>query len=222
MRETNLTRLDNTNTTKKSTIFLHYIFLFRDLKYAISKYAKGTVLDIGCGNKPYISFFPTEIKYIGCDIIQSSKNQVDVICEATNIPLQDEHFDTVFSTQTIEHVYNHKKMLSEAHRLLKPQGYIIFSGPMYWPHHEEPYDFFRFTKHGFENLLIESGFEVREILPNGGKWALWGVVTLQTLPQWLANLRIIKWTINTICYKLDTKYPDYKNTMNFVVVAQKK
>jgi len=41
---------------------------------------------------------------------------------------------------------------------------------MYWPLHEEPFDFYRFTKYGFVHLLRESGFADWEIQEDGGDW----------------------------------------------------
>ena len=61
-------------------------------------------------------------EYVGCDVVQSDHNKVDVLCEATKIPMQDDSFDTVFSTQVIEHVEDHRALIQEAHRLLKPGG----------------------------------------------------------------------------------------------------
>ncbi|MEI9956305.1 MAG: class I SAM-dependent methyltransferase [Ferruginibacter sp.] len=98
--------------------------------------------------------------YTGCDIIQSDLQKVDILCEANKIPLADNTFDTVFSTQTIEHVADHQGVINEAYRLLKPGGAIIVSAPLYWHLHEEPYDFFRFTKYGFEYIFNKAGFEI--------------------------------------------------------------
>jgi SAM-dependent methyltransferase len=222
MREDKLSRFSDPYAIKKTNAnFLVYHYLIRDLKYAIQKYANGKVLDIGCGNKPYYALFEGKISaYIGCDVVQSSLQKVDVICEATQIPLANESFDTAFSTQAIEHVYDHRRLVSEANRLLKMDGIFILSGPMYWHLHEEPYDFFRFTKYGFTELLQTQGFEVLEILPNGGKWAVLGTVILQTVPL-INTLKITKWLINSICLWLDTKYFDATNTLNYVVIAKK-
>jgi SAM-dependent methyltransferase len=221
MRKENLNRLSDMDLDKFNPYFLVYYFLFRDLKYAISTYAGKNVLDIGCGNKPYLKLFDSSCTYIGCDIIQSNQNKVDVISLATEIPLKNDSFDTIFSTQTIEHVFEHELMLKEAFRLVKKKGFLILSGPMYWPHHEIPYDFFRFTEYGFRSILEKVGFEVVEVLPNGGKWALWGLATIQTFPSIIANNRIFKFFINSICFYFDEKNPDYKNTSNFVIIAQK-
>ena len=221
-REDNLDRLKSTDISSFNVNYLVYFFLYKSLKMAIAKYTKGKLVDIGCGNKPYsdwVSPFITE--HIGCDIIQSSNNCVDVICEATDIPLPDNTFDTAFSTQTIEHVGDFQLMVNEAYRLLKPGGHFIVSGPMYWPLHEEPYDFHRFTKHGFAHTLKKAGFEVVEVIPNGGKWALLGQVLIQTLPVWLTFPKVFKWVHNKFFIWLDQKYFDPINTMNYVAIGRK-
>src|SRR5258708_786347 len=145
MRQEKLDRQSTFRVTARNRHYLHLKYLVRDLQYAGEKYANGRLIDIGCGNKPYKAFMKNVTEYIGCDIVQSNLECVDVLCEANNIPLPSESFDTAFSTQTIEHVADHNGLISEAFRLLKKGGYFIVSGPMTWPLHEEPYDFFRFT-----------------------------------------------------------------------------
>ena len=221
-REENLERLSEIKTSISDYEYLVYSNLYASLKPAIEKYAKGKLLDIGCGNKPYKKWLESKVSsHIGCDIIQSSGNCVDVLCPAQEIPLESLSFDTVFSTQTIEHVGDFQGMVDEAFRLLKPGGHFIVSGPMYWPLHEEPYDYFRFTKHGFRLSLEKAGFEISEINPNGGKWALLGQTLLLTLPKWMTFPKITR-TLHNLFYEwLDRKFFDPINTMNYVVIAKK-
>lgn len=222
MREENLNRLNSYKMKSYAINYLEHTFIVEGLFKAIEKFATGRLLDIGCGNKPYKEIFGFNIiEYIGCDIIQSSSNSVDILCEATKIPLPDNSFDTVFSTQTIEHVGDFQEMVNEAFRVCKPGGYFIVSGPMYWPLHEEPYDFHRFTKHGFAHTLQKAGFTVVEINPNGGKWALMGQVIIQTLPTWLTFPKVLKWLHNRFFVWLDKKYFDPINTMNYVAIGKK-
>lgn len=236
MRELNVERLSEPKTGLNDPYYVIYKHLFADLKNAVHKYATGDVLDIGCGNKPYMAFFEGKIRsYSGCDIVQSDKNLVDIICPATNIPLENNTKDTVFTTQVIEHVAEHRMLLSEAYRILKPGGHLIVSGPMAWEHHESPYDFFRFTQFGFEHILKEAGFSDIQIIPNGGKWAMVGQLFHNSLRfsymgkksfrakvlKGFYFLFRLKWVINAFFSWLDEFDKDYMATLNFVVVAKK-
>ncbi len=234
MRTENLSRLSDINTTKFDLYYLHYKYLHKDLFNAIQLYAAGNVLDIGCGNKPYEKMFNGKIlKYTGCDIIQSNLNKVDVLCDANKIPLENATYDTVFSTQTIEHVEDHQGLVNEAFRLLKPGGYFIVSGPFTWPLHEEPYDFFRFTKHGFRYVLEKAGFEVVEIKSNGGIWATAGLSIIHAFNFTTSKNLFIRgcrfiffklklcWLINSFFGWLENNDSNTINTINYVAVAKK-
>jgi SAM-dependent methyltransferase len=236
MRQEELQRLSYPEARLNDPYYIEYKFLFKDLKDAIQKNATGDVLDIGCGNKPYTPFFDGLISsYTGCDIVQSDKKLVDIICPATDIPLPDASKDTVFTTQVIEHVADHQKLLDEAFRILRPGGRIIVSGPMHWEHHEVPYDFFRFTRYGFEYILTKAGFTDIEIIPNGGKWANVGQLFHNSLRASFTGKSIfrkllkgfyflfrVKWFLNLFFVWLDNVDKDYSATLNFVVVARKK
>ena len=234
MRSENLSRLSDTRISKLNAYYLHYKSFHPALFTAVSKYAKGRLIDIGCGNKPYEKKFEgTVTEYIGCDIVQSDLKKVDVLCEANNIPLPDNSFDTAFSTQTIEHVEDHQGLVNEAYRLLKPGGYFIVSGPMYWHLHEEPYDFFRFTKYGFKYIFEKAGFEMIEIIPNGGAWATAGQTLIHSFllsksrnffihaSRFLFHRLRIYWIINSFFGWLDKVDYNPANTLNYVVIGKK-
>jgi SAM-dependent methyltransferase len=235
MRQENLSRLSDINVKKNSRDFLVMHYLIRDLKIAISTYAKGKVLDIGCGNKPYEKIFSENVEtYTGCDIIQSDKQKVDVICQATNLKFDSNCFDTVFSTQVIEHVDDPLKMLAEANRVLKKEGHLILSAPFSWELHEEPYDFYRYTKYGLAAMLEKNGFKVLCINSNGGKWAAIAQLNLNilysTFKRKTMGSKVLKSlftkgkltaVINSVALWMDKKYYDDLFTLNYVVVAKK-
>ncbi|KAA9034603.1 class I SAM-dependent methyltransferase [Ginsengibacter hankyongi] len=234
MRTENLRRLENLKLTKFNFYYLHYKSFYKELALAINKYATGKVLDIGCGNKPYEKLFGQKITdYIGCDIVQSNSRKVDILCQGNSIPLASNSFDTVFSTQTIEHMEDHQGLINESFRLIKPGGYFILSGPMYWHLHEEPHDFFRFTRFGFQYILEKAGFKVEEINPNGGMWAMTG----QTLIHAIINSNSKSFFIRSSCYLfkkcrlcwfinlffswMDKVDYNPRNTLNYVVIGKK-
>lgn len=236
MKDREIRRLNDLNINRDHSLYLHYKFYQDELFKALKQHAKGKLLDIGCGNKPYKQLIEHQIEsYLGCDIVQSENNTVDIICNADEIPMESSLFDTVISTQTIEHVENPQGLVAEAYRLVKPNGYLIISGPMYWPLHEEPFDFYRFTKYGFKHTIEHAGFEIETICPCGGKWALAGQALLHAIYPTLYNikgfkgkiigfivktLRLIK-LINIVFEHLDNHVTDYTNTMNYVVIAKK-
>lgn len=233
-REKKLTRLSSYKIDTNNRNYLHYYYFHKELKNAIDKFAKGDLIDIGCGNKPYEELFDGKTtKYIGCDIVQSNLNKVDIICPANKIPIEDNSFDIVFSTQTIEHLEDPQGLINEAYRLLKPGGSFILSGPQYWPLHEEPFDFFRFTKHGFKTILEKGNFDIVEINANGGKWATAGQALIHAFEDSKATsffFKILfsiyyrlnlKKIINILFLKLDQEIYSEINTMNYVIVCKK-
>jgi len=235
MREQGLARLSETKLRKNDHDYIVMKFLVDDLAEVIPKYAFGSVLDIGCGNKPYEKLFSgSTAGYIGCDVVQSNQNKVDVICEAVNLKFEDAVFDTVFSTQVIEHVEDPFTMLSEAYRVLKNDGIIIISAPFCWQLHEQPYDFFRYSKYGLEAMFRRNKLEILELRPNGGKWAAIFQMNINIIYSTFSKKtflrRCVKFLflhlkltslINRLACWLDKKFPDDLLTLNYVIVGKK-
>lgn len=220
-REERLPRLADLHFDTSHPWFLHYQSLFSDLAEA-STYAKGRMLDVGCGNKPFEKMFsPHVTEHLGCDVVQSSNCCVDVISLATELPFRSGSFDTVLATQVIEHVADHQTLMREAFRVLAPGGVLVLSGPMYWPLHEEPHDYFRFTEHGLRYLLQQTGFETLKITNNGGKWALCGQVIIHTIINTRLQHGLVIKAINRVFGYLEDHHPTRDNTLNYVAVAKK-
>ena len=216
-----LARLSNYHTHVGDRYYLHHRTLFAALEQAATR-ARGALLDIGCGNKPYEKMFAGRISsYCGCDVTQSSEERVDILCPATAIPFASETFDTVLCTQVIEHVADHQALVSEAYRLLRRGGLLILSAPLYWHLHEEPHDYFRFTEHGLRHLLEGVGFRDLAITPNGGKWATCGQVLIHTLAGTKFLTERATRLINRFFALMDDRHPDRVNPMNYVACAEK-
>jgi len=234
-RQENLSRLKDWKVRSKDWNYIHYYFLNKDIKYAIEHYAKGNFLDLGCGNKPYESWYqPLTISQVGCDIMQSDKNRVDVICPATDLKFPDLSFDSILCTQVLEHVFEHDKLINEVYRVLNPGGHIILTVPFAWELHEEPHDFFRYSKHALKQLFENAGFTIDYIRPNGGKWA--AIYQLRTnmmyssfkkrtfankLKKILFNELRLTQLRNKFAIWLDNKFKDEVFTLNYIVVAHK-
>ncbi len=231
-----LPRLKGITVKKKNPDYIHLYFLMKDIKDALDKYATKKLLDLGCGNKPYKEWYePLTESSFGCDAVQSSENLVDDICLASELPYENAAFDTVFSTQVLEHVFEQQQMINEAARVLKQGGHLILSVPFTWELHEEPYDFFRLTKHGLKEMFEKSGFEIDYIKANGGKWAAMFQMMINTIYSTFKyktiKAKILKiiflelkltWLINKFAIWVDKRHFDDVWTLNYLVVAKKK
>lgn len=143
-----------------------------------AKYASGKLIDVGCGTKPYESLFsPFVDSYFGVDYPQTmvsnygAQTKADLFADCSETELPDCSFDTLLSTQVIEHIYDTKKFINECYRILASGGIGIFTIPFVWQCHSEPYDFYRFTKYSIKRLFSESGFEVLKIENLEGAYA---------------------------------------------------
>lgn len=181
-------------------------------------FVKGVTLDLGCGQRPYEkTFFAGAAKYIGADYL-SDRSKPDVICSALQVPFADNSFDTVVSTEVLEHVPEPLRALREIQRVLKPGGYLVLSAPMYWPRHEVPYDFFRYPYDGLLYLLKTSGLELTKLFNRGRSYAFLGQV-LQVIQP--ISAKPVNWLINHFFLWCDRHLQHDTITMGWTLVARK-
>lgn len=153
---------------------------------AVAPQARGDLVDIGCGLRPYQSLFAPHIgRYIGIDYppTGSDRTQIDatIYADSTHLPLRDRCADTVLTTQVLEHVPEPLRMLREAHRVLRPGGKLIMTAPFVWGEHETPQDFYRYTSYGLRYLLGRASLRVLDVFPLDGLYAVLGQMYLDEL-----------------------------------------
>lgn len=144
---------------------------------AMGQYLHGRVLDIGCGLKTKRYLVSDRVTaYVGLDHEQSlhGRSQVDLVGTAYRIPQPDESFDGIVCTAVLEHLEEPRTALLESIRVLKRGGHAIYTVPLFWHLHEEPRDFYRYTKHGLRHLFEACGYEIVEIRPASGFWITFG------------------------------------------------
>ncbi len=124
---------------------------------------RGRMLDFGCGSKPYRELFQVD-EYIGTDIEVSghdhANEDIDVYYDGKHLPFADASFDSIFSSEVFEHIFNLPQILDELYRVLKPGGHLLVTVPFVWDEHEIPYDFARYTSFGLTHILREKGLEL--------------------------------------------------------------
>ena len=128
---------------------------------------RGKVLDFGCGSMEYKGLFDNAKEYCGLDIEGAQDNgfyaEGVTYYDGKHIPFEDSTFDSVLSVEVFEHVEYLEQIFEELNRIMKIGGHMLFTVPMNFPCHLEPYDFRRFTKWGIKKMLEEHGFEIKEI-----------------------------------------------------------
>lgn len=186
-------------------------------------YICGRVLDIGCGQMPYVHLFDrvTKRRYIGIDI-QNHKGSVTASGEA--LPFRDAVFDSVLCLQVLEHVREPKQLFSEAYRVLKSNGVMLLTTPFMWGIHSEPVDFYRYTPYAIEYLSGQAGFNIKSIEADSGFWLLMSLRLNYYLSR--LNTRLLNplfWLLQRIGYlldRLDTRY-SRRDTTGFTTILIK-
>jgi SAM-dependent methyltransferase len=146
------------------------------------------VLDIGAGSCPYRRHFSGCI-YRTQDFVALSPEQlrdkrgygqIDYICDATAIPVEDGTFDVVLCTEVLEHVPDPVGLVREMARLLRLGGTLLLTAPLGSGLHQVPFHFYGgYTPFWYRKTLQEAGFEHIEIEANGGFFKHYGQETIR-------------------------------------------
>jgi ubiquinone/menaquinone biosynthesis C-methylase UbiE len=98
---------------------------------------KSKILEIGCGVGQIANFLEKrDYNVTGIDIsplfVKEAKKHGDAnfeVMDSTALKYEDQSFDTVISAETLEHIPNPRKALSEMTRVLKKRGLIVLRFP---------------------------------------------------------------------------------------------
>jgi len=199
------------------------------------KYIKGKILDVGCGNKPYKSIFEDVVEeYIGLDLPPpiSTNVDADVFGNSLNLPFKSNVFDAVLSIQVLDDVPEPKKMMEETYRVLKNGGYLVLTAPLTWGLHDEPHDYYRYTKHGLKYLAESAGFEVIWIKERCGFWGMIGQKLSGYVYYWRGVPKSIIGEISKrslcaiiqliFCFLDHNKNKARSDTLGYILVAKNK
>lgn len=203
-------------------------------------FVKGTILDVGCGRKPYRSVFQRATRHVGIDLAGSmhGNKEVDIFASAMTLPFAPESFDAILCTEVLEHTSDPATAVEELARVVRKNGYVMITVPLLESLHEEPYDYFRFTKHGLAKLVVNTELEIIQLLPLGGTWRSFGQQLSLFIYQALGSktglsgvqiprpllgppIVLICAFIQMIAAGLDTIWFDEAGTMGYALLASK-
>uniref|UniRef100_UPI004049B72C class I SAM-dependent methyltransferase n=1 Tax=Flavobacterium sp. TaxID=239 RepID=UPI004049B72C len=180
--------------------FINHNFLIRlALHKAITENAatfKGKLLDFGCGSKPYKKLFVNVDMYVGVDLKIEGREEnhqyIDRFYDGNVIPFEDSTFDSLLSTEVLEHVFNIEELLAEFNRVLKKGGQLLITTPFMWEEHEMPYDFARYTTPALFHLYEKNGFEVVHNFKTGNYIEVIAQFILNYFKNILPNNKIVR------------------------------
>ena len=137
-------------------------------------------LDLGCGDGVVSARIPAERLTLADVSAVALGRARGLLPEAeaaelepdAPLPFDDNTFDLVVCTETLEHVRDVQLLLSEARRVLEPRGRLALTTPahrrlMPVPDPLSPHIRF-FTRASLSALLDSMGFDVRELDKRGG------------------------------------------------------
>ena len=215
--------------------FINRKSLFNEIGLFAMKVKKDeSVLDVGCGLKPYRSLFKND-DYVGIDIKGGGHSDetkiVDKFYDGKNIPFEDERFNNIICTQVLEHAEDPRKLIEECSRVIKKDGQIFISMPFMYPEHEIPYDYRRFTRFEHQKLLEENNFTSIKIKQTTGFFGTFGqlfsvyifesITFRATILKTLLSVFILG-PVQIISLVLDFIFRKSGPTMDYVVTAIKK
>lgn len=126
------------------------------------------ILELGSGKKVngkfYYSFkdcFDESNKFIMSDVQEEYGH---TLVDVTKMKFEDE-FDIILCLNVLEHVYKYDKAIKNIYKALKKGGVAVIAVPAFYPLHDEPGDYWRFTEHSLRILLKD--FEKIKLIYKG-------------------------------------------------------
>jgi SAM-dependent methyltransferase len=150
------------------------------IESAVRQFAAATppgarVLDAGAGEGGHRSCFAQQ-RYYGLDLGVGDAawdySHLDVLGDLEHMPFAEAAFDAAINVVTLEHVREPARVIEEIGRVLRPGGRLLLIAPHEWEEHQQPHDYFRYTRYGLQYLLQRAGFQEICLEPVGGIFRL--------------------------------------------------
>jgi SAM-dependent methyltransferase len=167
----------------------------------LKQFAHGRLIDLGCGDMPFRDLLARQIElYESLDLFPRS-NQVTYTGDIQHMDMiPSDTYDTAICLEVLEHVADPFLAVREIHRVLKMGGVLIVSVPHLSRLHDEPHDYYRYTRYGLRHLLEQNGFSVEILERRGGLFSFLGhqISTLVLGLVWrIPILKHVAWFLNS-------------------------
>lgn len=134
---------------------VHHIMPTKKAQYkALKRFAREikdkNILEIGSGKGYKVEkFFDNSNTFTKSDINPSFGHRV---LDVTRIESFEE-YDVIICLNVLEHVFDYNKAIKNMHNALKKGGTLFIGIPAFYPLHDIPHDYWRFTEFSLNRLF---------------------------------------------------------------------
>jgi SAM-dependent methyltransferase len=232
--------------TAKNLFHPHFLikyYLRRDLEKIISTHHfSGSILDVGCGEKPYRRLFTDAAEYVGIDYKTYSHNNLargdkpdyfftDDYKKTLSLPFRNSQFPHTVAFQVLEHHPEPEVMIREMLRVTQKHGYVLLSCPFIWGLHEIPADYFRYTEFSLRRMIQAHGGKVITITKQGGPGSTIAMLLTDALIEKMQLNRLLYvlglclypliYCISLLTFLLDGVFQSERIFLNYIILAKK-
>jgi SAM-dependent methyltransferase len=126
------------------------------------------VLEVGGGTSMMRRMIERDVPgalYMSGDIAPTDRTTI--VLDALALPIRDASVDAVLALEVLEHMPHPQQMLVEVSRVLTEDGMLLLSTPFMFGVHDFR-DYFRYTKLGLSELLVNCDLTITEVVLRGG------------------------------------------------------
>ncbi|MDD4892788.1 MAG: class I SAM-dependent methyltransferase [Candidatus Rickettsiella isopodorum] len=209
----------------------HQYQLYRAYHRIFKKHIKPgqELIDVGAGRLFYRRIIQNYTKNYKSIDVQKTHPEIDFIGSSSHTGLPDNSYDIVFCSMVLEHTPNPQESFKEFFRLLRPGGIAIIAVPFLIYLHNEPHDYYRYTKYALRLFVSSSGLQEITLDEIGGIFGAFGSVVAMALIGLTWRIPVINWIvfafnmgIQLILLTLDMLFPTKKIfPANYLLVITK-
>lgn len=201
------------------------IFLNSSLRYIE---LSDDILDLGSGSSKssYHRFIkykkPYNINFTDLYKNVDDPNIIELDLEK-EFSIENEKYSAITCFNVLEHVYNHKNLISESARILKKDGLFVGSVPFLVNYHADPNDYWRYTWQSLEKIFMEAGMKPVKIIVLATGPIMAGYLQIEfIIPKFLKPLFIFSniW-LDKMLVKWK-KFLKHKHVLGYLFIFEKK